>query len=220
MKVGNPYLRPQYTHNFELAYRYFWDTGSVFLSGYHKITHAPYSRIYPIDEQNQKYDIINKVYENTGIIKNTGMELIAEQQVNDSWKVSGSFNFFQNHISAYDGTLYFPYERPFFLPESTDNTWYAKINNQYNIGKSCQIQLSGVHFAPMNIPQGRRDARDGIDIGFRKNFKDDKIELLLSMRDIFNTMGIKETVHNTGFEAVYENYYETQIVTAGVKVKF
>lgn len=220
LKVGNPYLRPQYTHNFEIAYRHFWNTGSLFLSAYYKIIKDPYSRIYAIDEQSKDYDIINKVYENTGENRNTGMELIANQRINDLWKISGSFNFFHNHISAYSGTLYFPYQRPFSLPESDDNTWYAKINQQYNIGKSCQIQLSGVYFAPMNIPQGRRAARGGIDLGFRKNFQGDKIEMVLSMRDILNTMGIKETVHNTGFEAIYENYYETQVVTAGVKIKF
>ncbi|MEA4916891.1 TonB-dependent receptor domain-containing protein [Proteiniphilum sp.] len=220
LKVGNPYLRPQFTHNFELAYKYFWKTGSIFLSAYYKITLDPYFRIYAIDEQSKEYDIINKVYENTGKNRNIGMELIAEQKINDSWKMSGSFNFFHNHIAAYDGILYFPYERPFSLPENDDNTWYAKMNHQYNIGKSCQIQLSGVYFALMNIPQGRRAARGGIDMGFRKNFRGDKIELLISMRDIFNTMGIKETVYNTGFEAIYENFYETQVVTAGVKVKF
>lgn len=41
----------------------------------------------------------------------------------------------------------------------SETTFSAKINNQYNIGKSCQIQLSGVYFAPMNIPQERRAAR-------------------------------------------------------------
>ncbi len=40
------------------------------------------------------------------------------------------------------------------------------------------------------------------------------------MRDVFNTMGIKETVRNEGFEAIYQNYYETQVLNVGVKVKF
>ena len=220
LKVGNPYLRPQYTHNFELTYKYLWNSGSVFLSGYHKIIEDPYLRIYAIDEHSADYSIINKVYENTGKTTNTGMELIAEQRISKVWRVSGSFNFFHNRISAYDGILYFPYERPFFISKSDDNTWYAKINNQYSIGGSCQIQLSGVYFAPMNIPQGRRLGRGGIDIGFKKNFYKDRMELLISMRDILNTMAIKETVYNDGFEATYENYYETQVITAGVKVKF
>ena len=220
LKVGNPYLRPQYTHNFELAYKYFWNSGSVFLSGYHKIIEDPYSRIYAIDEYSMEYNIINKVYENTGKTTNTGMELIAEQQINNIWKVSGSFNFFHNRISTYDGILYFPYKRPFSISKSDDNTWYAKINNQYRIDKSCQLQLSGVYFAPMNIPQGRRSGRGGIDIGFKKNFYGDKMELLISLRDILNTMGVKETIYNEGFEAVYRNYYETQVITAGMKVKF
>lgn len=220
LKVGNPYLRPQYTHNFELAYKYLWNTGSLFLSGYHKIINDPYSRIYAIDQHSTTYDIINKVYENTGENKNTGMELIVEQKINNDWKVSGSFNFFHNQISAFSGVMYFPYERPFSIEKSDDNTWYAKINSQYNFAGNNQIQLSAVYFAPMNIPQGKRSERGGIDLGYKKAFCGDKMELIVSMRDILNTMGIKETVRNEGFEAIYQNYYETQVVNVGMKVKF
>ena len=68
LKVGNPYLRPQYTHNFELAYRHIWKSGSVFLAGYYKNIKDQYSRIYAIDEYSSEYNIINKVYENIGCL--------------------------------------------------------------------------------------------------------------------------------------------------------
>jgi outer membrane receptor protein involved in Fe transport len=220
LKVGNPYLRPQYTHNFELAYKFLWNAVSLFLSGYHKIISDPYSRIYVTDERSTNYSIINKVYENTGKTQNTGTEVIVEQKISKDWKISGSFNFFRNYISAYGGVLYFPYERPFTITKSDDNTWYAKLNSLYSVGKNSQIQLSGVYFAPMNIPQGKRSERGGIDMGYKKSFCSDKIELTVSIMDVFNTMGIKETVSNESFEAIYENYYETQVINISMKVKF
>lgn len=72
----------------------------------------------------------------------------------------------------------------------------------------------------MNIPQGKRSERWGIDLRYKRTFFDNYIELIVSMRDVFNTMGIKETVRNEGFEAIYQNYYETQVLNVGVKVKF
>ena len=192
LKVGNPYLRPQYTNSVELAYKYAWDSGSVFLAGYHKAIKDPYSRIYAVDGQSSDYNIINKVYQNTGKNHNTGFELIAEQQVSGSWKISGSFNFFHNRIFAYEGIVYFPYERPFSIPGRRDNTWYAKLNSQFQLGRRNQVQLSCVYFAPMNIPQGQRSERGGIDVGFKRTFCEDKMELVFSFRDVFNTMGIRK----------------------------
>lgn len=220
LKVGNPYLRPQYTHNFELAYRHIWKSGSVFLAGYYKNIKDQYSRIYAIDEYSSEYNIINKVYENIGKAQNAGIEIIVDQQITKLWKLSGSFNWYRNHIDAYEATLYFPYERPFRVPESKDNTWYVKLNNQIKIGTNNQIQLTGSYFAPVNIPQGKRFARGGVDIGYKRSFYHDMIELTIAMKDVFNTMGIKEEINNTGFKAVYENYYETQVITISAKVRF
>jgi hypothetical protein len=55
--------------------------------------------------------------------------VIVEQKISKDRKISGSFNFLRNYISAYGGVLYFPYERPFSITKSDDNTRYAKINS-------------------------------------------------------------------------------------------
>ncbi|WP_160150069.1 hypothetical protein [Parabacteroides sp. Marseille-P3160] len=34
------------------------------------------------------------------------------------------------------------------------------------------------------------------------------------------TMGIKEKIYNQGLKAIYENYYEIQMVNLGLKYKF
>ncbi len=42
LKVGNPYLRPQFTDAFEIAHKYSWDTGSLFSSIYYRMIQDQY----------------------------------------------------------------------------------------------------------------------------------------------------------------------------------
>lgn len=219
LKVGNPYLRPQYTQNVELAYKYIWKNGSLFVAGYHKMINDYFTRIYAIDEQNTGQNIINKVYQNTGKATNTGVEVVFDQAITRFWMLSGSVNWYQNKINEYSGIMYFPYERPFVLSKSSDNPWYAKLNNQLSVWKDMKIQISGSYFASKKIVQGEERSRWGIDLGIKKPVAKGKVELTLSATDLFNTMGIRQQINGDGFTALYENLYETQVISLGVKVK-
>lgn len=220
MKVGNPYLRPQFSQTFELAYKRLWESGSVFLSGYHRLIDDAFQRVYSMDESNPDYTIINKIYHNTGSATNTGMELVFSQQLVKLWKLSGSFNGYNNKIDAYSGIMYFPYERPFSIDASTDKTWDLKVNNQFELDKGWEIQLTGIYYADKIIPQGKQFARSSIDLGIKKEILEGKGEILFSFSDIFNDFGIKQEYQGYRFTALYENYYETQVARLGFKYKF
>lgn len=219
LKVGNPYLRPQFTQSFEMAYKLRWESGSVFLSGYRRNIKDAYQRIYSIDNSNSHYSIVNKIYQNTGSSTNTGVELIFSQQLATFWKFSGSINGYKNHIDGFNGTLYFPYERAFQFETVNDNTWDTKINNQFSLPEGFQIQLTGVYYAPKSIPQGRQFARSSVDLGVKKGILKGKGELTFSFSDIFNTNGLKQEFDGGNFNVLYENYYETQVVRLGIKYK-
>ena len=220
LKVGNPYLRPQFTQTFELAYKLRWESGSVFLSGYHRMIEDAFQRIYSADNSNPDYFIVNKIYQNTGRAKNTGMELIYSQQLIKNWKLSGSFNWYKNEIDAYSGTLYFPYERSFSIDATTDNTWDFKVNNQIDLPQGFQFQLTGVYYAPKYIPQGKQLARSSVDLGIKRGVLKGLGELTFSFSDIFNNFGLRQEIVGDGFTALYENYYETQVARLGFKYKF
>ena len=220
LKVGNPYLRPQFTQSFELAYKKRWESGSVFLSGYHRMIEDAYQRIYSSDESNSQYSIVNKIYQNTGNAINTGLEVVFSQKITERWDVSGSLNWYNNVIDAYQGILYFPYERTFSIEESNDNTWDFKLNNQIELTKGIQIQLTGVYYAPKYIPQGKQLARSSIDLGIKKDVIKGKGEITFSFSDILNDFKIRQEINGNGFTAVYQNYYETQVAKLGFKYKF
>ena len=219
LKVGNPYLRPQFTDAFEIAHKYLWANGSLFSAVYHRIIKDQYMRIFSIDDSNPDYDIVNRIYQNTGSATNTGLELLASQDITNDWKVSGTLNWYTNAINAYSGNLLFPFERTFDIQKSTANAWDAKVSTEFDLPKSFTVQLTGIYYSDRNIPQGEELARSSFDLGIKKSLWNKKADLTFSASDIFNRFGIRQQVTNEGFTAQYQNYFETQIFRLGFKYK-
>ncbi len=219
LKVGNPYLRPQLTDAFELAHKYSWTDGSLFSAVYYRMIQDQYMRIFSIDDSNPNYDIVNRIYQNTGSATNSGIELLLSQDVTDNWKISGTLNWYANAIDGYQGTLLFPVARNFEILPSTANAWDAKVSTEWNLAGELTMQLTGVYYSDRNIPQGEELARSAVDIGLKKSFLKNKAEVTFSASDIFNRFGIQQRVTNDGFTALYQNYFETQIFRLGIKYK-
>jgi outer membrane cobalamin receptor len=220
LKVGNPYLRPQFTRIVELAYERLWETGSIIASVYHRNIDDPFTRVFAIDPTNANYDIVNKIYQNVGSGTNTGLELILSRDIRDGWELSGSINWYDNVVDADTVTLLFPLQRPFVVERSADSTWDFKLNNQFEFDSGIRFQLAVVYYAEKNIAQGTQAARSSVDLGVSKPVMEDRGEIVLSVVDLFNDFGIKQYVSGNGFDAIYENYYESQVVSLGFNYQF
>jgi len=220
MKVGNPFLRPQFTQTVELAYRRSWSKGNVFIAGYHRWIDDPFTRVYSIDTSSISYNIVNRIYQNVGRGTHAGVEVLFSQELSKDWKLSGSLNVYSNVIYAYTGELLFPYIRPFEIPKTESNTWDFKINNEIILREDIQVQLTALYYAPKNIPQGRQLSRSSVDIGVKKTIFSGKGELNFSFTDMFNQFGIRQEIEESSVRVLYENYYETQVVRIGAKYKF
>ena len=57
-------------------------------------------------------------------------------------------------------------------------------------------------------------------MGSRSRVFNESAELVLSVTDLFNQFGIRQEIDGDGFDAVYENFYETQTVTVGMNYDF
>jgi len=220
LKVGNPYLRPQFTNSVEVAHRYSWNSGSLFSAIYHREINGAYQRIFSIDNSNSNYDIINRIYQNTGHSTNTGIELLFSQDLADYWKLTTSVNFYRNSIDSFQGTLLFPFERPFLIEESSNNAGDIKVTSTFTLPWETEAQITGLWFSDRNIPQGTELARSSVDIGFSKSIWDKKGKITLSASDLFNRFGLRQEIDGQGFTANYQNFYETQIVRLGFNYKF
>ena len=220
LKVGNPYLRPQLTHVFELGVDRSWGNGSISASGYHRDITDAFQRIFAIDESNPNYDIINRIYENVGQSRQTGVELVAEHQVVRPWRLTGSVNWFVNDIDALETTLLFPTERPFSLAASRDDSWDFTINNRVRLPRASEVQLSYVYYSSRNIPQGRERTRSSLDFSASLPLRNDRTEFVFTFTDIFNDFGVRRDIDGVGFRAEYQNLLESQVATARLKWRF
>jgi outer membrane receptor protein involved in Fe transport len=220
LKVGNPYLRPQFTNTVEAAHRYNWGSGSLFSAVYHRQIKGAYQRILSVDNSNPDYDIVNKIYQNTGESTNTGIELLFSQDLTENWKLTASTNIYRNSIDAYQGILLFPFVRPFTIEETSNTAGDFKLSNTFALPLDIEAQVTGLYFSKRNIPQGEELARSSIDFGLKKSIWNKAGEITLSASDLFNNFGLRQRIDGEGFTALYENYYETQIVRLGMKYKF
>jgi outer membrane receptor protein involved in Fe transport len=217
LKVGNPYLRPQFTNALELAYEQQWADGSFIFSVYHRDIDDTFIRVFDIDNSNPNYSILNRIYQNVGNSTNDGIELILTQDVQEFWKLSASVNLYQVEVEQYSTQLLFPYVRPFTVAESADDTWNLNMNNQFELPYDIRLQVSLTYYAEKNYAQGQEAARSSLDVGMNKPILQGRGELVFSVTDLFNKFGIQQNIAGNGFDAVYQNFFETQVVSLGLR---
>ena len=220
LKVGNPFLRPQFTNAFELGFGRSWQDGSVSTALYYRDIKDSFFRVFAIDDSNPNYDIVNRIFENAGNSAQTGVEVLLEHEIGDPWRVSGGVNWYKNDIDAFDTLLFFPTPRPVALAASSDDTWDVTLNNQLQLPSAIELQLSYVYYAERNVPQGREKARSSVDLAVTWPMMDERAELLFTFTDIFNDFAVEREIDGQGFTALYQNFLETQVATVGLRFRF
>jgi outer membrane receptor protein involved in Fe transport len=220
LKVGNPYLRPQFTKIYELSYQHAFGRGSASIAAFYRDIDDPFTRVYVIDSSITSYDVINRIFANTGHAKNYGVELIGSWKVGDCWDVSGSFDWYAIDIDPFTIDVLFPTPRQVPIAASKGSTFDAKLNNRFYLPGDFELNVTAVHYADRNIAQGTQDDRTSIDLGFSKPVMNGRGELVFAATDVFNTFGYRYRINGQGFRAVYENFYQTQEFNLSFKLKF
>jgi outer membrane receptor protein involved in Fe transport len=143
--VGNPNLKPQFTHSFEMAYNNVYKKGSNLLATvYYKystdlITNYIYKDINPITNDSAFYSS----FINANTSKVYGLELSNKTTLTKWWDINLSFNLFRSEIEA-------------SIPGQDVNnnltSWFSKMNNNFKLVKGLSLQFSGQYQAKTILP--------------------------------------------------------------------
>jgi len=220
LKVGNPFLRPQFTNAYEVGFSRSWIGGSASAAVYHRDVSDAFLRIFAIDDSNPNYDIVNRIFENAGNFRQTGIQVTASQEIVRAWRLTGSANWFRNDIDPLETVLFFPTRRPFSLAGSTDHTWDLTINSRFLLPSSVELQANYVRYASRNVPQGRERARSSVDFSAKKAVMNERAELVFTFTDILNDFALQHEIQGRGFTALYQNLLETQVATVAIRYRF
>ena len=217
LKVGNPTLKPQFTHTIELGYKYNWNNGYLYSAAFHKITNGTITRIATVVPGNT---IIYNIFQNAGRSSNTGAELLLQQQLAPWFSLNISASLYQNSINAFTIVNQYPVPTSYSLPKESIVSGNAKFNGQFKLSGKTNFQFSATYLAPDIIPQGKVSSRFSTDMGIKRQIQNGKGELFLNGTDLLNTLQVKKEITGNGFKLNSTDYYETQVFRVGYSYKF
>jgi outer membrane receptor protein involved in Fe transport len=217
IKVGNPALKPQFTHTLELGYKNMLEKGSFYMAIYHRIIDGTITRIVT---KIPNSILLYNIFQNVGRSYNTGIELVFEQKTAKWLSFNTSLNVYKNTFETYNVTNKYPAQTTFSAPKRQITSGNFKLNTTFILPKGYEIQGSYIYLMPDIIPQGRIYSRFSVDLGVKKSLEKGKSELFLNATDIFNTLRIKKSLLGTNFTLESTDYYETQVFRAGYSRKF
>ncbi len=194
---GNPFLNPQYTHNFEVSY--------TFIQKY--LLSISYSRVNDVITQVLLPDASKKaLYQtNANLAENVsfGANLNVPVKVAKWWEMNNNLNIF--HLS---------FESPNLAGQAlkTGKTSFQfKSQQSFTIAKGFTAELSGNYESPLDYGTLSIESRYFVDMGLSKSLLNKKASLKLGLSDVFNMNNTNLTSAYPGLKYNLYQKNETQV---------
>lgn len=174
-RVGNPYLRPEYTNAFEFGLNHFTDWGSISLSPYYRHTTDMIERWLTVDSQG----VSTVRWENFASTDSWGSDLVTTFRVGTRLRGYASGSLYQVNL---DGSN---------IDNNVSNDafgWSVAANASVVLLDWLDLQSNWYYRAPMKISGGEIDAFTSLDAALKGSFLEKRASLTLRVGDIFNTM--------------------------------
>ncbi len=196
---GNPFLKPQYTNNFELKYTYRYALN--FAVGYN------HTKDYSQTITTQTGQQTQATTDNIGTLDNAYINISAPLSITKWWEGYANITGFLNH---YKGVL-----PNGILNEKAFGLNYY-IQNNFKLGKGWSTQMSSWFNAGTKQAIFKTGALGSLDIAVKKNILKDKGSIRLSVTDIFNTQQWRQEVQFANMDFTYRRKWESR----GVRLQF
>ncbi|MGZ3873448.1 MAG: TonB-dependent receptor domain-containing protein, partial [Mucilaginibacter sp.] len=186
---GNPDLRPEDTHSFELSYINYWRAVTLTSSLYYRLTNDDIQRITtPLSATN--LDTTLTTFRNVNSSSNAGYELIAKVSPSKLLDLTANVNVYYRHIDG-DAALN--------LATTSGYAWNGNLTADIKPLKKLSLQLRGNYQGPQVIPQGTMRAMYNIDGGLKYDITK-TLSFSGNVRDIFNTRKFQSDInYNTSY---------------------
>ena len=206
-EIGNPDIRPEYIHSYELNYKknigeQVLQSSLFYRSRKDKIERlrVPYGAGVTLDSM-----------ANVGNDHALGMELSGQFIVNKWWNlnVNGNVYYYKvvNNINSGG-------------KEETSTNYDITVNNLLRICKNTRIQLDGNFVGPSVTTQGRSDSFWFVNLAIRQQWFGSNLQSTLSFRDIFNSARYKNDITTPNLESVTHIRPKFPVITLSISYTF
>jgi outer membrane receptor protein involved in Fe transport len=207
-RQGNPNLKPEDVHAFELSYSKFWPKVTFISTAYLRQTNDVIQRIRTEPDQN---GITITTPQNLTKEISSGLELIGRFDVAKAWNFTANANLYQSKIDGVPA---------FGIVDNSGFTWNANLTNNFVLPYNITLQIKGDYRARQVMAQGTRNAMYGVDAGAKYDFKNKKSSLSLNVRDIFNTRNWSMTTTTTNSIVDFRRYMQGTMASLTYSYRF
>ncbi len=229
---GNPNLVPEFTQSLELSYmKTFKGNNTLMGSIYYKYTNHLITGYVEQDTNaaTGETSLIN-TYINANSSYSEGAELTAQLTLTKWWDANANINLYHSAINegntsdvAYDALW----------------SWFGKFNTNLKLPKGFALQVSGMYQSKTNLPVNTNSGQPGppnmqsqsssqgyikpfwaVDMGVKKTFLNNKLNLTLSVSDIFRTRHQDQYSYSTYFAQENNRFRDPQLFRLNLAYSF
>jgi iron complex outermembrane recepter protein len=207
LRLGNPFLQPAFTDNFELGYSDRFKNVFSSMTLFYRHTTNNLSRIF----QPGPEGAIVMTWINAAENRNTGLEWVNQFSFGNNLDATFTANAFYADVRAttQDGDV-----------QNTNFSWTMTLLTNYRIPKIMNVQFNGSYRGPIVLPQGEIDPIFYLNVGLRREIMKGQGTVSLALTDIFGTQIFRIATEATGFAQKRMFNRETQILTVGFTYRF
>jgi outer membrane receptor protein involved in Fe transport len=206
-EVGNPYLKPEVIHSFELGYFIQKENFSFIPTLYYRYKLDAFTEIREIVEDS----ILQTRFTNLDVEKAGGLEFVVTHNFKDRIRINFSANFFYSTLDA--SSLGFSDARSQF-------NWDAKLAANFTITKTTFAQLNAYYRSGRLTPQGYFEPIPLVNLGFRQDLFKKRASVSFTISDVFSSVEW-ESITDTPYLYQKTTYgRNTQIFYLGFTYRF
>ena len=205
-RAGNPGLKPQDTHSFELGYQYRKSPANYLLTLYYR------ENLHGITDVTR--DIGGGVFllsrENVSKTRNGGLELVANGQIVKglTYNVSGNVYYSQLDASGLG-----------FADKRSDVVLAGRGNLNWQVTQNDFVQVGGFITGKRLTPQGQLGSTGMLNLGYRHKFND-RFSLVVSAQDVLSTFNNRIVVDTPALKDRIRLGVNTEQVLVGISWTF
>ena len=175
LRVGNPRLKPSDVHSVEFGYQYKKNKTTFLSTVYYRYTYNGMTDITKFINDTVKLTTRENLTKNSS----AGLELVLSAAIGDLANVNLSTNTFYNTIDASDLG---------YSKKKSIIAWSANLSAGVNLSKSTVLQITSGYVAESLTPQGKQLPSFVMNTGFKQEFFNRKLALIITVSDVFNSL--------------------------------
>ncbi|KXX70587.1 TonB-dependent receptor domain-containing protein [Flammeovirga sp. SJP92] len=198
LRQGNPYLKPEFIDAIEATYQHGWENITLTGSLYYRYTHDAIQRV----QMAQPDGVMVMTWDNVDHSQSYGAEVIANFNLTNWWKVTGSANVYNILITGSSGEL-----------DLTNQAWAmnGKLMSSTSLTKTLSLQVTGRFSSQRATAQGYIAPMGGVDMAISQKLFKGKGTLQARVTDVFNTYKFNVYSEGTGFNSDMTFDWESRV---------